>query len=238
MEVKLVVVGGDAKPTEINVKLPAIIGRGRSAALTLPHPLVSRQHCELFESGGKLFVRDLGSLNGTFVGEEKIEEAGLDSGSLLTIGNVTFRPIYGDQADSVNRPAEAVDFEVADDEIEEVAEVEVAEDDEEADVVDVEEVAEADPLDPPDVELRQTVKVEPDDEEPVNSAEGGTEKAPQDAEKPREEAEPKDAKPKDSKTQDTAKQDNQFLAFLDEEDEDDSGSDDDDLNAFLKGFNQ
>ena len=237
MEVKLVVVGGDAKPTEINVKLPAIIGRGRSAALTLPHPLVSRQHCELFESGGKLFVRDLGSLNGTFVGEEKIEEAALDSGSLLTIGNVTFRPIYGDQVDSVDGAVEDIEFEVADDDVEEIAEVEVADADELADVVDVEEAEEADPLDPPGAELRQTVKVNPDDEKPANSAEGGTEKAPQDAEKSSD-AKPKDTKSKDSKSQDTSKQDDQILAFLDEEDEDDSGSDDDDLNAFLKGFNQ
>jgi pSer/pThr/pTyr-binding forkhead associated (FHA) protein len=96
MEAKLIVVGGDAKATEINLKLPTIIGRGRGATLTLPHPLVSRQHCEIYEAEGGLFVRDLGSLNGTFIGNEPITEAPLPPGELLTVGAVTFRAIYGE----------------------------------------------------------------------------------------------------------------------------------------------
>ncbi len=95
MDAKLVVVGGEAKAAEVQLKLPTIIGRGRDASLTLPHPLVSRQHCEIFESEGRLFVRDLGSLNGTFVNNEKLEgERELPSGNLLTIGTVTFRAVY------------------------------------------------------------------------------------------------------------------------------------------------
>ena len=95
MEAKLVVVGGEAKPAEIRLKLPTTIGRGKEATLTLPHPLVSRLHTEIFESDGKLFVRDLGSLNGTFVNKERIEgDRQLQPGELLTIGTVTFRAIY------------------------------------------------------------------------------------------------------------------------------------------------
>ena len=62
--------------------------------MVLPHPLVSRNHCELFESDGKLMVRDLGSLNGTFVNNERITESPLAPGELLTIGTVTFRAVY------------------------------------------------------------------------------------------------------------------------------------------------
>lgn len=94
MDVKLVVVGGDARATEVKLKLPAIIGRGRDATLTLPHPLVSRRHCEVFESKGYLVVRDMGSLNGTFVNNERITEAVLPPGDLLTLGTVTFRAVY------------------------------------------------------------------------------------------------------------------------------------------------
>ena len=61
LDAKLVVVGGDVKTTEIKLRLPSTIGRGKSAGIVLPHPLVSRQHCELFESGGQLMVRDPGS---------------------------------------------------------------------------------------------------------------------------------------------------------------------------------
>ncbi len=93
-QVKLVVVSGEVKTTEINLKLPAKIGRGRDAAVVLPHPLVSRHHCELFETDGRLMVRDLESLNGTFVNNERISEAALAPGELLTIGTVTFRAVY------------------------------------------------------------------------------------------------------------------------------------------------
>ena len=96
MKAKLIVVGGDAKPTEIDLKLPSVIGRGRSATLPLPHPLVSREHCEIYLSEGRLHVRDLGSLNGTYVGNERIEDTALPSGSLLTVGTVTFRAVYED----------------------------------------------------------------------------------------------------------------------------------------------
>ena len=98
MKAKLIVVGGDAKPTEIDLTLPSVIGRGRSATLTLPHPLVSREHCEIYLSEGRLHVRDLGSLNGTYIGNERVEDAALPAGGLLTVGTVTFRAVYEDPA--------------------------------------------------------------------------------------------------------------------------------------------
>lgn len=95
LEVKLVVVGGDAKSSEVRLKLPTVIGRGKDAGLTVPHALVSRQHTEVFERDGNLFVRDLGSLNGTFVNNLKIDaETMLGPNQLLTLGNVTFRAVY------------------------------------------------------------------------------------------------------------------------------------------------
>ncbi len=101
MRTKLVVVGGETKATEINLKLPTIIGRGRNAQLTIQHPLVSRRHCEIDASDGKLWVRDLGSLNGTFVGNERVAESELPDGELLTIGSVTFRIVIEPDSDEV-----------------------------------------------------------------------------------------------------------------------------------------
>lgn len=96
LDAKLVVVGGDAKQKEVRLKtLPTVIGRGRDVTLTLPHPLVSRQHCEIFEQQGHLYVKDLQSLNGTYVNNTKIEdEQILEPNQLLTLGNVTFRAVY------------------------------------------------------------------------------------------------------------------------------------------------
>jgi len=94
LNAKLVVVGGDVKTTEVELKLPSTIGRGRGTSIVLPHPLVSRQHCELFEQNGQLMVRDLGSLNGTFVNNQRITESPLAPNELLTVGTVTFRAVY------------------------------------------------------------------------------------------------------------------------------------------------
>ncbi|MBI3836492.1 MAG: FHA domain-containing protein [Planctomycetia bacterium] len=96
MEAKLVVIDGDTEARQYDLELPTIIGRSRRTDLTLGNPLVSRQHCEVFEANGILMVRDLGSLNGTFVGETRIAEQAMPvkPGDLLSVGPVTFRAIY------------------------------------------------------------------------------------------------------------------------------------------------
>jgi pSer/pThr/pTyr-binding forkhead associated (FHA) protein len=107
LSAKLVVVGGDVKTTEIKLRLPAIIGRGKGSTITLLQPLVSRQHCELFETNGKLWVRDLGSLNGTYVNNEKVTESEIPPNELLTVGTVTFRAVY-EPLGGASAPAEPV----------------------------------------------------------------------------------------------------------------------------------
>lgn len=96
LNAKLVVVGGEAKRTEVRLKrFPTVIGRGKDVTLTLPHKLVSRRHCEIFQKNGYLAVRDLNSTNGTFVNNQRIEsEQILGPDQLLTLGTVTFRAVY------------------------------------------------------------------------------------------------------------------------------------------------
>ncbi len=68
------------------------IGRHDDCAIRIKSSQVSRKHCELFEAGGKLAIRDLGSSNGTFVNGKKISgEQVLKSGDELTVGAVTLR---------------------------------------------------------------------------------------------------------------------------------------------------
>jgi pSer/pThr/pTyr-binding forkhead associated (FHA) protein len=92
MDIKLAVVSG-AKATTIRIhRLPATIGRSGEASLRLPTTAVSRKHCEMFEKDGELFVRDLGSRNGTKVNKEKIDDDhALQTGDLMTVGPVTFQ---------------------------------------------------------------------------------------------------------------------------------------------------
>lgn len=96
IDAKLFLVGDDPEPTVIKLKkLPMTIGRGKEADLTLAHPMVSRLHCEFYEVEGTLCIRDLGSLNGTFVGEIRVNEAALESGDHLTVGSATFKLVIG-----------------------------------------------------------------------------------------------------------------------------------------------
>jgi pSer/pThr/pTyr-binding forkhead associated (FHA) protein len=96
LDARLVVIGGEVHSRQYDLRLPTVIGRSRSTDLRLGHPLVSRQHCEVFEANGLLMVRDLGSLNGTYVGDQRIAEQAtpIKPGDLLTVGPVTFRAEY------------------------------------------------------------------------------------------------------------------------------------------------
>jgi predicted component of type VI protein secretion system len=109
MEVKLVIVGGaTAQASEFAIQLPAVVGRSRSVDLPLANPLVSRRHCEIFEASGQVMVRDLGSLNGTFVGKTRVaDEAAVPPGSMLTIGAISFRADYAGSNGAVNGAAAA-----------------------------------------------------------------------------------------------------------------------------------
>ena len=95
LQARLIVVGGEVKTQEVKLKLPTVIGRGKEANLKVPLALVSRKHCEIRERDGRLFIRDLGSLNGTFVNNYKITaEQPLLPGELVTVGSITFRADY------------------------------------------------------------------------------------------------------------------------------------------------
>ncbi len=94
MEVRLILVGGKANKNEVLLKLPTIVGRSPEAGLSIAHPMVSREHCEIFESAGMLRIRDLGSLNGTFIGQRQIIEAPLRPNDEFTVGPLTFRIAY------------------------------------------------------------------------------------------------------------------------------------------------
>src|SRR5262245_3957507 len=51
------------------------IGRDLECAITLDDPLCSRVHATIEEDGGVWRIRDEGSRNGTFVNDQKIDDA-------------------------------------------------------------------------------------------------------------------------------------------------------------------
>ncbi len=104
MEAKLVVVGGRAKRASVVLKVPKVIGRSKEAGLTIGHPMVSRRHCEVFETDGLLMVRDLGSLNGTVVGGQRVKQSPLPPDAEFSIGPLTFRVEYKYDGDLARLP--------------------------------------------------------------------------------------------------------------------------------------
>lgn len=50
------------------------VGRRTDASFCIPHPSVSKNHAELISTDVALFVRDLGSTNGTFVNGQQISQ--------------------------------------------------------------------------------------------------------------------------------------------------------------------
>lgn len=54
---------------------PLVIGRGRDVQLVLSDPEVSRRHARLETQNGTVFLRDLGSSNGTFLNGRRLTSA-------------------------------------------------------------------------------------------------------------------------------------------------------------------
>jgi len=100
MQAKLTVIGGKANKKELSLNIPVIVGRSRGVGLTIAHPMVSRQHCQIFEADGALRIRDLGSTNGTFVGGKKVPEAVLRPHDQFSIGPLIFEIDYQYVGDS------------------------------------------------------------------------------------------------------------------------------------------
>ncbi len=70
----------------------AVIGRGSGCEIVLTDDQVSRRHAELAEIGGRWFVSDLGSANGTFVNDRQLtahDRVPLDAGDRLRLGEQT-----------------------------------------------------------------------------------------------------------------------------------------------------
>lgn len=67
------------------------IGRLDDNAFQIPEPSVSSHHCEVSLRGKEIFVKDLGSTNGTFIDGNKVTESAVKPGQILRLGTVEVR---------------------------------------------------------------------------------------------------------------------------------------------------
>ncbi len=68
------------------------VGRRPDSDIFLDDVTVSRRHAEFYRQGSRFAVRDVGSLNGTYVNRERIEEVTLNAGDEVQIGK--FRMVF------------------------------------------------------------------------------------------------------------------------------------------------
>ena len=71
---------------------PVTVGRSPDVEMSIGHPSISRRHCQFsLDAQGALTVRDLDSMNGTYVNESRVTKAVLQPGMLVRIGGLTLR---------------------------------------------------------------------------------------------------------------------------------------------------
>lgn len=66
------------------------IGRGRGNSIVLDDMLVSRHHVRITADDDGLVLQDLGSRNGTYVNDERVQRTSLHEGDRIGIGATTF----------------------------------------------------------------------------------------------------------------------------------------------------
>jgi diguanylate cyclase (GGDEF)-like protein len=70
----------------------AVMGRDPRATFRIDEQKVSRQHCELIYEKDRLYVRDLGSANGTYVNGKRIKDiTELKDGDTMILGGPSFK---------------------------------------------------------------------------------------------------------------------------------------------------
>ncbi len=109
------VLSGTLKGKKIPVGDAVIsLGRDTDATLQILDDGVSRHHAEIYVVGDMVFVKDLGSTNGSFVNDQKVAETVLRNGDRVRIGTTVmeFEDTGADLKDLENQ----VDLEVPDEE--------------------------------------------------------------------------------------------------------------------------
>ena len=84
---RLIIKSAEQRPEIFELKPgPNRFGRSRHNDHPLNDPAVSDEHCVILVENDLVFVRDLGSTNGTFIDRRLIKESALYSGQTLQIG--------------------------------------------------------------------------------------------------------------------------------------------------------
>ena len=90
-EARLLVTAGPLKGTTLPLSsAPVLVGRAPTCTLVIDDDYASARHCRIFPERGKWMVEDLGSTNGTFLGNQRVTDpVPLRKGDQVRIGATT-----------------------------------------------------------------------------------------------------------------------------------------------------
>ena len=84
-----------------------IIGRDPQCNLRPASPMISKRHCALLVKGGKAFIRDFDSTNGTFVNDSQVKgEREIKNDDILKVGPLEFKVVL-EITTPINKPTPA-----------------------------------------------------------------------------------------------------------------------------------
>ncbi|MEY2724218.1 MAG: hypothetical protein RLZZ458_85 [Planctomycetota bacterium] len=88
-----------------------VVGRSaRHCDLILDHSSISKQHCMLVKTDGLVYIRDLGSTNGTRVNGQRVTRGALLPGDTLSFASVSYRVHLGADNHAPTGPGEATQW--------------------------------------------------------------------------------------------------------------------------------
>jgi class 3 adenylate cyclase len=89
---ELVVLNGtNAGTVFVLLEIPTVVGRSEESHLLILDPWISSMHAMFEKRGNEIWVVDLDSRNGTFLGDERITEARITDGAVVRFGRTEVR---------------------------------------------------------------------------------------------------------------------------------------------------
>lgn len=104
MKGRLFVLSGRLLGTDHRFEGEAVLGRGPSADVRLRDASVSREHARLVPEAGGWRLIDLGSSNGTWVKDERVEDALLEDRAEFRLGSLSLRIRMDEEAPAASPP--------------------------------------------------------------------------------------------------------------------------------------